>query len=64
MKNRQGEHLAKMALSALQNVCDPLVARNEFPACVSDAIILMGVGLGVGAVALGWVSVSYALLTA
>ncbi|MBO9456563.1 MULTISPECIES: hypothetical protein [unclassified Paracoccus (in: a-proteobacteria)] len=53
-----------MALSALQNVCDPLVARNEFPACVSDAIILMGVGLGVGAVALGWVSVSYALLTA
>lgn len=37
---------------------------NEFPNRVSDALILMGVGLGLGAVALGWAAVSFAFLTA
>lgn len=37
---------------------------NEFPDRVSDALILMGVALGLGEPALGWAAVGFAFLTA
>lgn len=37
---------------------------NEFPDRVSDALILIGMALGVGEPALGWAAVSFAFLTA
>lgn len=37
---------------------------NEFPDRVADLLILAGVGLGIGAPALGWAAVSMAFLTA
>lgn len=37
---------------------------NEMPDRIEDALILLGVGLGVGASGLGWAAVSFAFLTA
>lgn len=37
---------------------------NEFPDRVSDALILVGVGLGLGHAGLGWAAASFAFLTA
>ncbi|AGT11395.1 CDP-alcohol phosphatidyltransferase family protein [Paracoccus aminophilus] len=37
---------------------------NEFPDRVSDLLILLGIGLGLGHPALGWAAVSFAFLTA
>ena len=37
---------------------------NEFPDRVSDALILVGIGLGLGEPALGWAAAGFAFLTA